>query len=80
MPDLIYGFLGIVLAGWMGWISITVIHISHDTKKSSELKGSFEKMEKDVEGSIQRMDDRLDLFLKTEIQELKSVLKNKDGD
>jgi hypothetical protein len=90
---LLEGILITVTCGWVGWISITMIVVlikNASAKKdmqalldrfesvSLELKKDFSKMDSSVETHINRINMRFDVFLKSEIDLLKDMVK-KDG-
>lgn len=79
-----------ILLGWMGYISILTIQNKtnltalkigetnlHDDmeKLSSTLKESFAEMKDDVKDQINKVNSRLDIFLKDEITVLKELAK-----
>lgn len=84
MNDVLTGIMAAAAVSWMGWISWTTIQnkerindlkanaTSHD-KDMDEINESFKTLLQRVEASNDKIGQRLDLFLKTEIQEFKGV-------
>lgn len=84
MNELLIGIAATAGAGWLGWMTVTTIQskerindlrtnaTSHD-KDMEEIKESFKTLLQRVEASNDKIGQRLDLFLKTEIQEFKGV-------
>jgi len=92
--SLVEGFLIALGCSWVGWSSITTIVLlikDASTKKDmkslltrlesvyTELKNDFSKMEGSVEEHINRINQRFDMFLKTEIDLLKDIASKKSG-
>lgn len=65
----VYGILVTISLTWAGWISVTVfqnsIKINRLISVGDQLDG--------VKNSVNQMNDRLDLFLKTELDTLKRI-------
>jgi len=75
MQNEIVYFIGITIGlGWVSWISLTVISHSQKIREARDLKTGFDKMESKVTEEIKALEERLDLFIRTEIQELKSII------
>lgn len=89
---LLEGFIAAAACAWVCWISITTVILlvkNASTKKdfeallgrlesiSVELRADFSKMDGSVEEHINRVNNRFDLFLKSEIDLLKDVVKEK---
>lgn len=85
MNEVLIGIAATATVMWISWISWTTIQnkerigelrtnsTSHG-KDVEEIKESFKAMGERVESSNNKIGDRLDLFLKTEIQELKGLV------
>lgn len=67
--EIVWGILSIVGAAWLGWVSI---HIINQGKALEELKRNLQYHSEDV----QKQTNRIDSLLKTETEELKSIIEN----
>lgn len=79
--DLLYvivAVFGTAGFGWVAWVSLAVIRHGQKIKEASDLKDAVGRMEKSVIDEIKELEHRLDLFTKTEIQELKSIIQNRE--
>lgn len=71
--------MGILIAigiGWIGWVSLTLIQNSN---KISAFISSHDQLHNDnseVKNMLKTMSERFDLFLKTEIDSLKQIVKD----
>ena len=69
------GILSAIGIGWMGWVSVTLIQNSN---KISAFLASHDQLHGDtseLKRMMQTMGERFDLFLKTEIDSLKEIVK-----
>lgn len=69
MEIALWGILSIVGGMWLGWVSLRIINHGEAIEK---LKREFEYHNKDV----QKQKERIDSLLKTEAEELKSIIEN----
>jgi len=78
-PELEVGLIvaaGTALLTWGVFITVSVMRLNKETKDNTDIKKEFEKMEERVHADLKAFDLRLLVFLQTEIQELKSILRD----
>ena len=71
---LLIGVLVTIGIAWIGWISLTVIQ---NTIKINALAKTYDKIDA-LQVSIDRINTKLNLFLRNELDELKEIAKNYD--
>lgn len=75
MYQIIIGIGCALAVGWVGWVSITLVRNYNNGTSVSELKEAFKEMEGRMTEAIDKVNERQDKFMQTEIQELKSIIK-----
>lgn len=68
------------LLTWGIWITTSVMSYNRETKDNTDIKKEFKEMEDRVHSQLDRFDKRQELFLRTEIAEMKSILRNEGID
>ena len=71
--EIITGIAVTVFIGWAGWISITTIQNKASLQAMDKNDESMAKSMDELKVGIKGLSDRLDLFLKNEIDELKKI-------
>lgn len=75
--------VGGVFVLWSGWASWTIATMKEEIGKLkinsdvSDLSKEFEKFEARIMSRLDHVDDQLAIFLRTEIDEFKAILKDK---
>lgn len=75
--DLIIGVGCTFGLAWVVWISSTVVNLlrANNSHNVNELKVAFKEMEDRIDKAIDKINERQDKFMQTEIQELKAIAK-----
>lgn len=61
---------------WGIYITTSVMSYNKDTKDNTDIKKEFKEMEERVHSQLDRFDKRQELWLRTEIAELKAIFRD----
>lgn len=71
MENHLYEITSVIVLGWLGWLSLTTIQHG---KKIAILQSIQEKVN-GIDEKQDKLSDRLDIFLKSELDTLKEIAK-----